>query len=260
QVKVYYQLGDPVLPAADEVVLVEPGGLWHIRRPGVPDYTFYFGAPGDTPLFGDWDGDGIDTPGAWRRGAGGGLAYMTNTLPPDGGLGVGEFEFFFGIPGDQVFSGDWDGDNIDTLGINRNGHMFLTDTNGSGGAPVPTDYDFYFGVPGDRAFGGDGDGDGDDGVFVYRESNGLVYYTNTTPVSGVAPTEADFFFGDPSDRFVAGDWDADGKDTAAIFRASNTTVYWSNTNTSGGAAAPTDGSYVWGAAGWMPVAGLTGLS
>ncbi|NNC92784.1 MAG: VCBS repeat-containing protein, partial [Acidimicrobiia bacterium] len=259
EVKVYYQLGDPRPPGADEVVLVEPGGLWHIRRPGLADYTFYFGVPGDVPLFGDWDGDGVDTPGAWRPGAGGGLAYMTNTLPPDGGVGVGDFSFYFGNPGDQVFSGDWDGDGADSLGVNRGGRLFLTNANGSGGGPVATDYDFYFGVPGDRAFGGDGDGDGDDGVFVYRESTGLVYYTNSAPASGVASTAADFFFGIASDRFVAGDWDADGIDTAAIFRESTTTVYWSNTNPSGGAAAPTDGSYVCGSPGWIPVAGITGL-
>jgi predicted outer membrane repeat protein len=224
---------------ADEVLLVEPNGRWHIRVPGNPDYTFFYGVPGDIPLFGDWDGDGLDTPGAWRQGPGGGFAYLTNTLPPDAGVGVADFDFFFGIPGDEVFSGDWNGDNIDTLGINRAGRIFLTDTNGSGGLPVPTDYDFFFGVPGDRAFGGDGDGDGNDGVFLYRESDGFVYYTNETPTIGVAPTADNFFFGIPSDSFVSGDWNADLVDTAGIFRGSNGTIYLSNTNASGGAPAPT---------------------
>jgi len=249
----------PVLP--DEVVLVEPGGRWHIRVPGNPDYTFFYGDPGDIPLFGDWDGDGFDTPGMWRQGPGGGFAYLTNTLPPDGGSANAEFDFFFGDPGDEVFSGDWNGDGIDTLGINRGGHIFLTDTNGSGGLPVPTDYDFWFGDPGDRAFGGDGDGNGKDAVFVYRGTTGLVYWTDQTPVGPdvVAPTTDEFFFGDPADSFVAGDWNADLVDTASIFRSSNTTVYWTNTNASGGAAAPTDGSYVWGTAGWTPVAGVPEL-
>ena len=248
-----------VLP--DEVVLVEPGGRWHIRVPGNPDYTFFYGDPGDIPLFGDWDGDGFDTPGMWRQGPGGGFAYLTNTLPPDGGSANAEFDFFFGDPGDEVFSGDWDGDGIDTLGINRGGHIFLTDTNGSGGLPVPTDYDFWFGDPGDRAFGGDGDGNGKDAVFVYRDTTGFVYWTDQTPVGplAVAPTTDEFFFGDPADSFVAGDWNADLVDTASIFRSSNTTVYWTNTNASGGAPAPTDGSYVWGTAGWTPVAGVPEL-
>jgi hypothetical protein len=244
---------------ADEVVLVEPNGRWHIRVPGNPDYTFFYGDPGDIPLFGDWDGDGDDTPGAWRQGAGGGFAYLTNTLPPNAGVGVADFDFFFGDPGDEVFSGDWNGDNTDTLGINRAGHIFLTDTNGSGGLPVPTDYDFFFGVPGDRAFGGDGDGDGDDGVFLYRETDGFVYYTNQTPTTGVAPTAANFFFGIASDSFVSGDWNANLVDTAGIFRGSNGTIYLSNTNASGGAPAPTDVTIVWGTNGWIPLAGVTGL-
>ena len=241
----------------EQVLLVEPSGRWHIRRPGNPDYTFFYGNPGDIPLFGDWDGDGLDTPGAWRQGPGGGFAYLTNTLPPDGGSGVAEFTFFFGNPGDEVFVGDWNGDGKDTLGINRGGRIFLTDTNGSGGLPVPTDYDFFFGVPGDRAFGGDGDGDGKDAVFLYRESDGFVYYTNETPIGpgAVAGTAANYFFGNPSDRFVAGDWNNDGTNTAGIFRSSNTTVYLTNTNASGGAAAPTDQSFVWGAGDWVPLAG-----
>ncbi len=242
----------------DVVVMMEPNGRWHIRQDGLPDRTFWYGAPGDIPVFGDWDGDGLDTPGMWRQSGGGGFAYLTNTLPAEGEVAVAEFDFFFGGPGDEVFSGDWNGDGIDTLGINRAGHIFLSDSNGSDGDPVPTDYDFWFGVPGDRAFGGDPDGDGADSVFLYRESDGFVYFTNETPVGpgGVAATADNFFFGIASDSFVSGDWDGNQVDSAGIFRGSNTTVYLSNTNASGGAAAPTDVSYVWGAAGWTPVAGV----
>ena len=252
---------------ADEVLLVEPNGKWHIQRDGMEDYTFFYGVPGDIPIFGDWDGDGLDTPGAYRVGPGGGFAYMTNTLPPNGGAGIADFNFYFGDPslGDEVLVGDWDGDGTDTIGVNRNGRIFLTDTNASGGAPAPTDYDFFFGVPGDVAFGGDPDGDGKDSVFLYRGEGpgaGFVYYTNETPVgpAAVAATADNFFFGIASDLFVAGDWDRDGVDTAGIFRPSNTTVYLTNTNASGGAPAPTDDSYVFGSAAWVPVAGVSGVS
>jgi hypothetical protein len=242
----------------DVVVLVEPNGRWHLRQPGLPDRTFWYGTPGDIPLFGDWDGDGIDTPGMWRQSGGGGFAYLTDTLPDDGAVASAEFDFFFGIPGDEVFSGDWDGDGIDTLGINRGGHIFLSNSNGAFGAPVPTDYDFWFGVPGDRAFGGDPDGDGRDTVMLYRGTDGFTYYTNDSPVGpgAIASTADNFFFGIASDSFVSGDWDGNGVDSAAIFRGSNTTVYLSNTNASNGAPAPTDDFYVWGAAGWTPVAGV----
>ena len=35
------------LDDADEVLLVEPNGRWHIRVPGEPDYTFWYGMGGD---------------------------------------------------------------------------------------------------------------------------------------------------------------------------------------------------------------------
>src|SRR5690349_10109974 len=35
---------------------------------GYVETTFTFGQAGDTPLIGDWDGDGVQTPGVWRAG------------------------------------------------------------------------------------------------------------------------------------------------------------------------------------------------
>ncbi|RPI23025.1 MAG: hypothetical protein EHM57_04540, partial [Actinobacteria bacterium] len=54
-------------PDIDGVGVVDPvQGVWHLRtESGVR--SFYFGNPGDTPFMGDWDCDGIDTPGLYRR-------------------------------------------------------------------------------------------------------------------------------------------------------------------------------------------------
>jgi lysophospholipase L1-like esterase len=228
----------------DGVLLIEPNGRWHIRRPGELDYTFWYGNPADVPLFGDWDGDGTETPGMYRPGNG--FAYLTNVLPAEGTVGYGELEFFFGLPGDQVFSGDWDGNGTDTLGIARNGKMFLRNTNDTGKADV----EFWFGNPTDLAFGGDPNGDGFDGIFLYRP-NGFTYFTNGAPAGDVAPTDGSLFFGQASDRFVIGDWDGDKVDTVGVFRPSDTTVYLRNSNTTGEA----DESYQWGVASWLPTAG-----
>ena len=234
---------------ADEVVLVEPNGVWHIRVPGNDDYTFTYGNPGDVPLFGDWDGDGFDTPGMYRPTNG--FAYLTDTLPPDGGVAIAEFDFFYGIPGDQVFVGDWDGINGDSLGISRNGKIYLANTN----ATVFADIEFWFGLPTDIAYGADPDGDGKDSVVVYRQSNSFAYYTNDTSMD-VAPTDGELFFGIPGDSFVIGDWDRDNVDTPGVFRGSDTTVYLKNDYVTGAA----DDSYVWGTSGWTPVAGVHGVS
>jgi PKD repeat protein len=232
-------------PRYEDVVLVAPSGRWHFRQPGSPDRTFWYGIPGDVPLFGDWDGDGTETPGMYRPETG--FAYLTNSIPPNGEVGFGELEFFFGLAGDQVFSGDWDGDGTDTLGIARNGKMFLRNTNDTGVA----DTEFFFGSSTDIAFGGDPDGDGRDGIFLYRPSSGLTYFTNDVPAGDVAPTNGSLFFGMSIDRFVIGDWDGDGVDTVGVFRPSDTTVYLRNSNSTGTA----DEFYVFGASSWLPVAG-----
>ena len=241
----YGEVAVTVAPHPDGVFLVEPSGRWHIRRPGNTDYTFWYGNPADVPLFSDWDGDGTETPGMYRPGTG--FAYLTNSLPAEGTVGYGEVEFFFGLTGDQVFSGDWDGDGTDTLGIARNGKMYLRNTNDTGVADV----EFWFGNPADRAFSGDPDGDGVDGVFLYRPSSGFTYFTNDPPLGDVAPTDGSLFFGVPSDRFVVGDWDGDEVDTVGVFRPSETTVYLRNTNSTGIA----DESYKWGLGSWVPTAG-----
>ena len=229
---------------SDRVLLVEPNGRWHIRRPGAADYTFWYGDPADVPLFGDWDGDGIDTPGMYRPGTG--FAYLTNSLPAEGAVGQGDLalSFYFGDPGDQVFSGDWDGINGDSLGISRDGKMYLRNTNDTG----PADIEFWFGASTDIAFGADTDGDGKDSVMVYRPGNSFLYYRNTLD-TGVADDE--FFFGASGDRFVVGDWNRDGVDTVGVFRPGDTTVYLRNTNSTGQA----DESYVFGVSFWTPVAG-----
>ncbi|MBT8202157.1 MAG: hypothetical protein KJO87_02520 [Acidimicrobiia bacterium] len=248
----------PQLPT-DEVLLVEPNGRWHIRVPGQPDRTFWYGNPGDVPLFGDWDGDGTATPGMWRSGPGGGFAYLTNALPANGAVGVAQFNYFFGIPGDQVFVGDWNNDGKDTLGINRGGHIFLTDSHADNGVPVPTNYDFWFGAPGDRAFGANTDGIEGDSLILYRPTNGFSYYTHEIPGSGDVITAGNktFFFGQAGDRFTVGDWNDDGRDTPGIYRPDNSTVYLTNDLPTGGQPALVSDSYQWPSASsnWQPVAG-----
>ncbi|NNC92065.1 MAG: hypothetical protein HKN80_06200, partial [Acidimicrobiia bacterium] len=231
---------------------VRRGNIFYLRNrlgSGAADVVIGYGTHGDEVLVGDWDGNGTDTPGMYRPSNG--LAYLTNDTPPDGGVGVGDpdLTFFFGIPGDEVVVGDWDGDGFDTLGIHRGGKMFLTNVNGTSIA----EWDFFFGTPGDIAFGGDADGDGRDSVFLYRPSSGFVYFTTEIPIdpSGAAATAGTLFFGEPTDRFVVGDWDGDGIDTVGVFRPPSTTHFLRNSNTTG----PGDITFDFGSSTWIPVAG-----
>jgi len=136
---------------------------------------------------------------------------------PDGKVDT----FYYGNNEDIPYTGDWNGDGIETLGLYRQstGFLFLRNSNTQGIADV----EIYYGDPGDIPIAGDWDGDGDDTVGIYRPSESKFYLRNTNS-QGIADIE--FGFGDAGDVPLAGDWNGDGIDTVALFRPSNETVYF----------------------------------
>ncbi len=213
---------EPFEPDA-RVALVEPNtAKWYLFHGDQTGSSFYFGLPGDQPVLGDWDGDGVRTPGMFRPSNG--FAYVRNQAS----TGVADNDFFFGEPGDIPLAGDWDGDGDDTLGVYRprEGKVYLS--NDLRTRVANTEY--FFGMPGDRPFAGDFDGDGVDEVGLYRESDGFVYIrlTRTTGVADLA-----YFYGEPRDLIAAGDWDGDGSDGLAVFRPGEQRVYLRNENSQG---------------------------
>ena len=68
---------------------------------GSADYSFVFGDPGDQPVVGDWDGDGVAEVGLHRESTG--LFYWRNTLT----TGIADGWAHFGDPGDRFVAGDW---------------------------------------------------------------------------------------------------------------------------------------------------------
>jgi uncharacterized surface protein with fasciclin (FAS1) repeats len=194
---------------------VQANGRWLV--PGAD--PFFYGISGDIPFLGDWNGDGVKTPGMYRPTTG--FAYVRDTLD----TGFADREWFMGIPGDIPLVGDWDGDGVDSFGVYRpsSGAVFLRNAQTTGFADVS----YFFGVPGDTPFSGDFDGDGADTVGLFRESSGLVYLSNSQ-TTGAADLE--FFFGIPGDQFIGGDWDNDGVDTVGVLRPSTNTFYGRNSN------------------------------
>jgi hypothetical protein len=149
---------------------------------GVADIAFYFGDPGDYPLAGDFDADGCDTVSIYRPSRQ--EFHVINTLgSSDGGLGAADYSFSFGNPGDKPFVGDFNGDEVDTVGLHREstGLVYFRDSNSTGVA----DNQFIFGDPGDKLVAGDWDGDGTDTVGVYRPSTGVFFLKNSN-LAGVA--------------------------------------------------------------------------
>ena len=191
---------------------------------------------------GDWNCDGIDTIGMYKRFWGGPYAYLRNSN--DGGGPFTHWNSFFGrsddirpalgfdVQGDVPLAGDWNGDGCDTLGIYRDGRVLLANDFEAGSAEV----DYWFGISGDQPFTGDFDNDGVTDLGVFRPSTGKVYlrFELTT---GIADHE--FAFGLAGDTIIAGDWDNDGSDTVgawrpseeiSIFAPSRGTLYLANTN------------------------------
>jgi hypothetical protein len=225
-------------------------GLWYLQDPGTGDTTsFYFGNPGDFPIMGDWDGDGVETPGMYRQSDG--YVYLRNSNTQ----GIADIRFFFGNPGDIPIAGDFDGDGFDTVSIYRpsEGRFYIINELGANeGGLGAAETDYLFGNAGDAPFVGDFDGDGVDTVGLHRESTGLVYFRNSH-TEGIA--ESQFIYGDPGDKIVAGKWtNAQTTDTVGLFRPSQGTVYLRYDNSQGNA----DAEYLYGNQSMVPVAGAFG--
>ena len=223
-----------VIGLATSVAATEDFGLvnsntaeWRLRDSGGAVISFTFGNPGDLAIMGDWNCDGIATPGMYRQS--GGFVYLRNS----NSSGAADILFFFGDPGDVPIVGDFNGNGCDTVSIYRPGtqtfHIInkLGRSNSGLGA---ADVSYAFGDPGDKPFVGDFDGDGIDTVGLHRESTGLVYFRQSHS-RGVA--DASFMFGDPGDRFVAGDWNGNSIDSPSLFRPSTGQMFFRFTNTQG---------------------------
>jgi hypothetical protein len=233
------------------VGLVDPAqGKWYLYdEAGVQQKTFFYGNPGDFPIYGDWDCDGEETPGMYRQSDG--FVYLRNSNTQ----GIGDIRFFFGNPGDVPLAGDFNGDGCDTVSIYRAPEQrfyIINELGKNEGGLGQAEFSYIFGDPGDKPFVGDFDGDGTETVGLHRESTGLVYFRNSH-TQGVA--DAQFIFGDPGDRLVAGDWTGNGVFSPALFRPSNTTMFFRYTNTQGNA----DAQWVGGQSPWLPVSGNNGL-
>jgi hypothetical protein len=211
---------------SDEVGFVNPAtARWSLG----PDESFFFGVPGDIPFLGDWDGDGIDTPGLYRPGNG--FAYVINRRE----TGVADRSWFMGIPGDIPLAGDWDGDGTDTFSVYRpsEGKVYINNVN----ATTVAQDEYFFGVPGDTPFAIDFDGDGVDDLGLHRVATGFVYMTDARTGGvrdgDVAGTDLEFFWGIGGDVVFAGDWTADGIDSPGLLRPSETRAFFRYANTEG---------------------------
>ncbi len=212
-------------------------GIWHLRHGGAA-VSFYYGNPGDVPFAGDWDCDGVDTPGLYRRSSG--YVYLRNSNTP----GTADITYHFGNPGDVPLAGDFDGDGCDTVSLYRPSaaRVYVVNRLGHGaGGLGAADLTFAFGDAGDVPFVLDADGNGADEVAVHRPSSGEVFVRNRL---AAGPADARISFGRAGDIVIGGDWDGDGKGEPAARRPGDRSFHLADGR-----------SEQWGDAHWLPISG-----
>jgi M6 family metalloprotease-like protein len=213
-------LGTPVSGPVSYPAVIR-GGVWFLREsntatPGTVT-SFAYGLATDTPVFGDWDGDGVKTPGLVRVTGGSLTWYLRNA----NSAGSPDLSFSWGAASDRPLVGDWDGNGTDTIGILRGNWWILRNSN-SAGAP---DASFFWGIATDVPLVGDWNGDGADSAGWLRclgagctSGHGNWFILRNALSDG--PPDLDFFWGRTyeEDAWVVGDWDGDGTDDPGILR------------------------------------------
>ena len=163
-----------------------------------------FGVAADTPVTGDWDGDGTAEIGAFRNG--------TWYLDRNGngfwdGVGVGnDAQSSFGVATDAPLSGDWDGDGTFQIAAYRPGSRVWYLDNGDGTWDMVAGIDVVlntFGAPDDAPVTGDWDGDGITTFGTYRQGRWFLgtadgYLRGYASYNGPLIDSADASFGTPT--------------------------------------------------------------
>ena len=161
--------------------------LKRINETGVADVAITYGIPGDAPITGDWDGDGINTIGVYRDG----VFFLRNANTP----GPADLVFAFGLPADTPIAGDWTGKGYDSVGVYGPAEsvFYLRNSNTSGYADAVVPY----GIPGDQPVVGDWDNNGTATVGIYRGNEFFV---------PIADQVRYFWLGAMGDIPLAGNW------------------------------------------------------
>ena len=128
------------------------------------DHVFQYGEQVDTPVAGDWNGDGIDQIAVFRNGT-----WLLDA-DGDGRWTDTDVKAKYGHVGDEPIVGDFNGDEIDEIGIVR-GDLWIIDTDGD---RKITGNDLQIQVPrtseNSQPIVGDFDGDGKDEPGYYDEA------------------------------------------------------------------------------------------
>ncbi len=269
----------PLADGATDLAVWRPStGTWRvIKSSDGSQSTRQWGAKGDVPVSGDFDGDKRTDMVVWRPSSG--TWFITKST--DGSQPANQW----GADGDIPVAGDYDGDERTDLTVWRPSTgiwWIIMSSDGSqgtkqwgveGDVPVPGDYDgdgrddfavwrpstgtwwlskssdgshstTQWGAAGDVPVSGDFDGDKRTDMVVWRPSSGTWYITKSSDGSQTAKQ-----WGAKGDVPVTGDYDSDGRADFAVWRPS-TGTWWIIKSSDGSQT-----TKLWGVAGDIPVPG-----
>ena len=192
----------PALLSADEIRARLPaGGTVAYHLPALPD--------SGVRVMGDWNDDGVQTPGVFTAGEWQLSNQVQHTPAP-------VVSTTFGSPGDLPVTGDWNGDGTTDLGVVRGSEwiLALAPLPADGSAP-PVWRDLSFGDGTGVPVAGDWDGDGRDGIGVFHNGTWVLAESVVALRSRVTVS-----YGAPGDLPVVGDWNGDGRDGIGTLRGS----------------------------------------
>ena len=187
-------------PPADLAVWRPSSGTWYVLGGPGSQQTFYsFGTNGDTPVPGDFDGDGKTDFSIFRP--------TTNTWWVFKSSDSTSYAVTFGTANDLVAPADYDGDGKTDLAVFRpsNGTWYILQSS------TGTTVYIQFGLSTDKPIPADYDGDGKADVAVWRDSTHTFYSKNSS--DGVVQSPS---FGTSGDKPVSADYDGDGKANFAL--------------------------------------------
>jgi hypothetical protein len=167
--------------------------------------TDQWGAPGDTPVSGDFDGDGRADLGVYRGSTGQWFIAQSS---------AGVLQQSWGAPslGDLPVPGDYDGDGKTDIAVFRlaNGQWYILRSSG-GSLPA-----IAWGSPalGDMPVAADFDGDNRADIAVYRQSSGEWFIR----LSGGGIRQMQWGAPSLGDMPVARDYDGDGRADVGVYR------------------------------------------